>query len=92
MQKKAIEQLGVLLINTHARGLQYGPDFDTMDDLPLIRDGAEVDQDDIIAADDQMTAFPGTWDTDSRLCLRAQSPKPCTVLGVVVGIKESDRQ
>jgi hypothetical protein len=91
MQKKIIEQGGVILKDTHAQGLQIGRDFDYMDDLPLTRAGATVDTDSIISVDEQMTAFPGTWDTDSRLCLRAESPRPCTVLGVVLGIKESDR-
>ena len=26
----------------------------------------------------------GTWEVDARLCLEAASPRPCTVLAVVV--------
>lgn len=92
MQKKRIEQIGVVLKNTHAQGLEVGRDFDNMDNLPLTRDGADVSTNSIItSADDQMTAFPGDWDTDARLCMEAASPRPCTVLGVVLGMEVAER-
>lgn len=91
-QKKRIEQIGALLQNTHVQGLQYGRDFDNMDYLPLTREGETVGDDDILSsADDQMTAFPGDWNTDERLCLQAASPRPCTVLGVVLGMATAER-
>lgn len=91
VQKKRIESVGVVLKNTHAQGLRYGRDFENLDDLPLNRDGADVDADSIIStADDQMTGFPGEWSTDSRLCLEAASPRPCTILGVVLGLATSE--
>jgi hypothetical protein len=85
LQKKIISQLGLLLANTHAQGLTYGPDFDHLDDLPAKEDGADVDDDQIwVAYDEEGFAFAGAWDTDSRVCLRATAPKPCTLLALVV--------
>jgi hypothetical protein len=73
------------MADAHAQGIQYGQDFDTMDDLPLMRDGAPIDTDDVYESyEDIPFTLPGHWDTDSRLCLRAASPRPCTVLAAVV--------
>ena len=36
-----------------------------------------------------MMSFPGEWNTDSRLCLKAAAPRPCTVLAAVVGVETS---
>ena len=77
-QRKRIDHLGVILADTHAQGLKYGQDFDHMDDLPLYDKGAAVNTDSIHENVD-MDSFElnGTWDTDARLCLEAESPKPC---------------
>jgi len=65
--------------------LTYGPDFDNLDDLPAREDGADVDADQMWTAyDEEAFAFPGVWDTDSRVCLRATAPRPCTLLALVV--------
>lgn len=92
-QRKRLSHLGMLMVNTHARGVKYGPDFDTLDDLPLIdNEGAEVDLDTIHAAyDKDMFEWPGGWGTDERMCLEMNSPRPATILGVVVGIDETDK-
>lgn len=82
--QKQISGLGMVLDRTHAFGIQFGPDFDQMDDMPSVDAGAAQDPDAIHDSyDDQTFPFPGKWDTDSRLCLKAQSPRPCTVLSVV---------
>jgi hypothetical protein len=85
LQKKFINQIGLLLADTHARGLTYGPDFDNLDGLPAREDGVSVDEDQMWTVyDEEAFAFPGAWDTDSRVCLRATAPRPCTILGMVV--------
>lgn len=90
--KKKVNQLGVILSNTHYQGLKYGPDFDTLDDLPLREDEATLSDDTLHSDyDEEMFEFPGDWDTDSRLCLRAQAPRPCTVLAAVVAIQTHDQ-
>lgn len=91
-QKKRIGHVGLILRNTHALGLKYGPDFDTMDDLPGVEGGAAVDPDSIWEDYDyENIEFPGGWSTDSRVCLQASAPRPCTVLGMVVTMQTSDK-
>jgi hypothetical protein len=83
--KKRIAALGVVMMNTHPLGLQYGQDFGRMDDMPSIEAGAEVDTDQEHEEYEQPPfSFPGEWSTDARLCLAAQSPRPCTLLAAVV--------
>lgn len=85
---KRVSQLGIIARNIHPQGLEYGPDFTTMDDLPLIEDGYDVDQDVVRTAyDERMFAFPGVWDTDARLCLRATAPLPVTLLACVIDLE-----
>ena len=85
LQKKFISQLGLLLTDTHAQGLQYGPDFDHLDELPAREDAATVGDDDIRDVyDEEAFAFPGSWDTDSRVCLRATAPRACTLLALAI--------
>ena len=87
-----MSQLGLLLANTHAQGLKYGRDFDNMDDLPKIEQGAEVDEDYIWPEyDNEAFAFPGSWDTDSRVCLKASAPRPCTLLALIVGWNTNEK-
>jgi len=88
IDKENIARLGVIMYNTHYQGLKYGPTFNDLDDLPQVRDGAVTAADTIIAAYDEETfSFDGRWDTDSRLCLQAQSPRPCTLLAAIVDME-----
>lgn len=92
IQKKRVSQLGIIARNIHPTGLQYGPSFDFMDDLPLVEDAETIDADTIREAyDEEMFTFAGTWDTDSRLCLKAVAPKPATLLAAVIGMETSPK-
>jgi hypothetical protein len=83
-KQKMVKHLGLQLAYVHPKGIQYGPDFDTLQDMPQIEAGTTVDADTIRQAyDEQSFEFPGRWLTDSRLCLQSQAPRPCTVLGAV---------
>ena len=87
-QVKRISHLGFVLADTHYQGLTYGPDTDNLKALPLNEDGNETSADTIWDQYDQPTfAINGDWDTDSRLCLRAAAPRPCTVCAATVGIE-----
>lgn len=78
---KRIPQLGLVLINTHIFGVKYGEDFDNLKAMPRVQGGKDVGVDYIFAAyDDQQFACGGRWDTDSRLCLQSEAPKPATIL------------
>lgn len=91
-QTTRINQIGLVLADTHARGLKYGPSFDVLDDLPLVEDGAIVDGDTIWESyDKDMVEFPGEWSTDNRVCLQAAAPRPCTVLVAVLNVDRQDK-
>lgn len=91
-QKKRIINLGLILVDTHAQGLEMGQSFDRMDNLPLMSHGAPVDAASVYDEfDGPAIEVPGTWDTDARLCLRATAPRPATVLGAVLGIVTNDK-
>ena len=91
-QKKSISHLGVILKNTYYQGLKYGRDFDNLDDLPLLKDEAEVTADTTHATYDQEAfEFDGVWDTDSRLCLQAGAPNPCTILAAIIPIETNEK-
>lgn len=81
---KNIKGLALLLADTHRKGIKFGPDFDNLDDLPSVEEGAAVSADTVHTDYEQPTIpFPGLWESDARLCLQAESPRPATVLGVV---------
>lgn len=93
-QLKRIDKLGLILKNTHAGGIKTGADFDHLDDLPLVDlpvlqsaqalepgESNNADMNAILNTYDyQLSAFNDVWSTDSRVCLQAASPRPCTVL------------
>lgn len=117
-QRQRIRQVGLVLGNTHVRGLEIGQDFDHLEPLPVVEKAGIVG--DLVPPDlafehSRDTAFvpglgaiwapiggdpavdaiwrayemdsipvSGGWDTDARLCLKAQSPLPCTVLAAIV--------
>ena len=84
---KRIDEISVVLADSHAQGLRYGQDFDTMWNLPLVEDGATIDTDvPKTEYEGEPIPFDGTWDTDARLCLKAQAPRHCTVLGAVLNM------
>ncbi len=90
-QRSRINSIGLVLADTHAQGLRYGPSFDVMDDLPMIEAGAVVDPDTVWESyDEGMVEFPGDWSGDNRICLKAASPRPCTVLAAVLSIDRQD--
>lgn len=93
-QSKRISRLGLVLANTHAQGIQIGNDFSHLDnlpqeDLPQITSGSyQVPDVNAIlnTYDTQMSSFNDIWSTDSRVCLQAASPRPCTCLAFTVGM------
>jgi hypothetical protein len=91
-QRKRIDHLGLVLADVHYQGLKYGTSFDTLDNLPLVEAGVEIAAD-TVHTDFDTDSFElnGTWETDTRLCLQAQSPKSCTVLAAVIGISSHDK-
>lgn len=92
LQSKRIEHLGVIMRNTHNRGLRYGTDFNTLYELPLVEGGKDVVVNSIWSEyDERPFEFEQEFDTDSRLCMEAMAPMPCTLLAVVMTIATNDR-
>lgn len=87
-EKKRVSSLGFVLQNVHYQGLRYGKDFDSLQDLPAVYKGAAAPPNTVyVSYDDAEFPFGGGWDTDSRICLQAASPRPCTVLAAVIGLE-----
>ncbi len=90
-QYKRINSIGLILDRTHHDGLEFGPDFESMDRLPSVEDGAIVADGTIYDHFDQEPiGFPGLWDPNSRICLRAAAPRPCTVLAAILNVDRQD--
>jgi hypothetical protein len=90
-QKKRVDQIGFVLANTHYQGLQFGPDASNLDNLPLVEDGATTAADYVWSYYDKgMIPSPHDWSTDSRLYLKATSPRPVTVSAAVIGIETNE--
>lgn len=88
--QQLMKGLALILADVHAKGLKYGPTLteSEMNDLPQIEAGAPVSVDAVRAdyATEKIT-FPGLWTTDSRLCLLAKAPRPCTVLAGIAELE-----
>jgi hypothetical protein len=86
---KKINFLGLIMAYVHAKGIRYGSSFDYADlrDMPEIENGTTVSSSAVRTSyDEQKLDFPGGWDTDSRLCLVGQAPRPCTVLAAITDL------
>jgi hypothetical protein len=83
--KGKISHIGLIMADTHAQGIQYGRSFDELYDLPAIEQERTADPDRIWEEyDEPLHDFPMEWSTDERVCLQAASPRPCTILALVV--------
>lgn len=79
--------IGLLLADYHPQGLRFGADFDIMDDLPLIEGGTSTGTTVQAELHQQPIEFPGVWGADSRICLEAKAPRPCTLMGAVYHVR-----
>jgi 6-phosphogluconolactonase (cycloisomerase 2 family) len=87
-RRKRLIGLGLTLADTHAKGLKVGDSFDVMNDLPSVEAGAEVDPDHVHEdLETDLFAISSNWTVDSRLCLKANAPRPATVLGCAMVIE-----
>jgi hypothetical protein len=88
---KRITQVGFVLADAYDQSLTFGPDFDTMDDMPLYENAEEVGSDTRTAYDEELIEFPGEWGSDSRLCIQATAPRPVTVLAAVLAFETEEK-
>ncbi len=91
-QTKKVNFIGAIMRNTHNNGLEFGKNFDSMDPLPRVRKGVPVTANQVFEEfDEPAFPFPGEWNTDSRLCLRAKAPRPVELLAAVLSVETNDR-
>jgi hypothetical protein len=92
-QMKKTDKIGFVLYQTHRNGLFFGNDTGHLDALPRVLDnGALVDNDKIFESlDAAAMPFPGLWNTDSRIHLRAKSPRPAMVLAAVPTVATNEK-
>lgn len=89
-ERGRIIRAALILKDTHEDGLQYGTDEDYLDDLPPMDDEVAVTANSTWTSyDKDPIAFNGTFSQDTRLVLRSEAPKPCTVLGVVATMEHA---
>jgi len=86
---KNINHIGLVMANTHQKGLRFGPEETFLDSLPDVEKGKPPSLNDYIytAYDEQVIEFPGTWNTDARIWLKAQAPRPCTLIAVDLALE-----
>ena len=83
-QLSKIDHIGLVLADTHYQGLTYGPNFDTLDNLPLIHNGTAIADHTVWdTVDIEMTEFEGEFGQDTRICIEANAPRPATVMAIV---------
>lgn len=81
-RQKKVDGIGIVAADLHPKGIRFGPDFDHIDDMPSMEDGAPVGTASRVAYDENVIPFPGTWTTDARVCIVGAAPRPATVLGI----------
>jgi hypothetical protein len=83
--------MGLMMLNTHYQGLQYGSSIHDMQPLPLVENGQNTAADTVWSEyDEPMIGLAGSWDTDSRMHLLATAPRPAMVAGVVIGVNTTE--
>lgn len=84
LERKFVRNLGFIAEYLHHLGLQYGPDFNTLYDLPQVEEGQTIPADTVHTSyHEDNFPFGGEWDPDSRICFQSESPKPATILAAV---------
>jgi len=91
-QRKQIGRVAPLLYQTHNRAVLFGDNFDRMDPLPRVYRGVDQGLNALLEDyDSDGFTLPGSWSTDSRLCMKFRAPLPATVLGVILEIDSHER-
>jgi hypothetical protein len=85
---KRVPQIAFIMQNTHRFGVQFGEDFDHLDDLPAEEEGEILSNNKIWETYDQpVIPFNSDWTTDTRICLQSVAPKPVTILAVTITVE-----
>ena len=89
LTNKAVAGVGVLLADYCRSGVKYGPDFDNLQSLPILGENGATADEIVIGpgVDESMMSGGFPIGLDTRLCFRAMSPKPCSILSIVLAIE-----
>lgn len=96
LQKKAVTQLGLALLDTHPDAIRVGPSFDEddMDELPRITpegDAVDITENFDRAHEEAPFPFPGNWDTDSRVHIKVRPGYSACLSAMVIGVETHER-
>jgi hypothetical protein len=100
LQKKAITQIGLALLDTHPDALRIGFNFgddEDMDELPRTgSDGLDGEPVDITAnfqrsQEEAPFPFPGNWDTDSRVHIKIRPGYSACLSAMLIGVETHER-
>lgn len=93
LERKKVERIGFIAENLHYQGIQYGPTFTELYDLPLVEDSEVTPAGTIHSRyHEDNFSFGGEWDADSRICLQAASPRPATILAAIAEFESVERR
>jgi len=96
LEPKKVNRIGFLARKLHHLGVQYGPSFSQLYDLPQVEEGQVVAADTVYDSyHEEDFPFGGEWDPDSRICLQSQAPRPATILAAIadfVAVETPDRR
>lgn len=92
LKKKSVQEIGLLTSYVVPAGVKYGHDFTTMYDMPAPGEGADLGGADVMheSVDEMTFAFDGSWDTDSRVCLKVEANNPVTFNGLVIAMDTNE--
>lgn len=86
-RKARAYEMSMILQYVHKQGIEYGTDWDHMDNLPLIEDEAAVAADTIWPVyHTDSVSLDGTFEYGTKIHLKATAPRPCTVSAVTVSL------
>lgn len=86
---QVIRAISLILADVHPKGIKFGEDFTTLNNLPEIGPEGQVLDPDVVLTDYVLepSAFPGGWSSDTRICLQAKAPRPATVLAAITEVE-----
>lgn len=92
LKNKGLAKVGLMMSDYCRSGVQYGTEFDNAShplfDLPALKNG--TDGTEVVSGpdgDEELHSVSGKIGLDERLCLEGRSPKPATVLAIVMAVE-----
>lgn len=92
-KKKRVYELLVTVYQT--RALKAGRTFDNLDTIPFRSTADDMDTAIPLAGatypEVLELSFNGTWSSDARICLRSDTPTPCTITAIHARMETNDK-